>query len=275
VSDQLVQALLLLLVFALPGVTVGARMLHRVRQLGGRVQTRALGLPDLLVSFVLCGFFGMLVVSSGLHGEAPAGRPVQVLNTDQIPSSIFFFLGCVGLLLGFLRLRRIPIAEFFGLRRWPLWRAALVGALLVAAVFPLLIGLSSLMQGLLQEAAKEQDVVTLYRQVVEAGNRRTLGLLVFVAIIFQPIVEEIIFRGYFYAVFKGWAGALASAIFTATLFATIHLSLAAWPPLLVLALALTLAYEWSGSLLVPIAMHMAFNGTQLAILTWGQKYLSP
>src|SRR5204863_50336 len=104
VSDQLVQALLLLLVFALPGVTVGARMLHRVRQFGGRVQTRALGLPDLLVSFVLCGFFGMLVVSSGLHGEAPAGRPVQVLNTDQIPSSIFFFLGCVGLLLGFLRL---------------------------------------------------------------------------------------------------------------------------------------------------------------------------
>jgi membrane protease YdiL (CAAX protease family) len=100
----------------------------------------------------------------------------------------------------------------------------------------------------------------------EAGKTRSVALVIFAAVVFQPAVEEFLFRGYFYGVFKGWAGAAASAIFTATVFATIHTSVTALLPLLVFALVLTLAYEWSGSLLVPISMHMVFNGAQLALM---------
>ena len=130
------------------------------------------------------------------------------------------------------------------------------------------------MQHYLQGEAKEQEIVTLYRDVARAGDASNVALLLFVAVMFQPVVEEIIFRGYFYAVFKSWAGSLASAIATATLFATIHTTVVAFPALLILALALTLAYEWSGSLLVPISMHMAFNGVQLALLTIGSRVVN-
>jgi membrane protease YdiL (CAAX protease family) len=125
----------------------------------------------------------------------------------------------------------------------------------------------------LPQVTKEQDVVTMFRETQKAGDQRILVMMVFVAVIFQPIVEEVLFRGYFYGVFKGWAGTAASAIFTATLFAAIHVNVAALGPLLVFALFLTLAYEWSGSLMVPIAMHMTFNGVQLAILTWAPNLI--
>ena len=101
---------------------------------------------------------------------------------------------------------------------------------------------------------------------------RQLILPILIVAVLQPIAEEILFRGYFYAVFKGWAGALASAIFTSILFATVHTNVAALPALLVLALALTLAYEWSGSLKLPIAMHMLFNGIQVGAMAWAVSH---
>jgi membrane protease YdiL (CAAX protease family) len=113
----------------------------------------------------------------------------------------------------------------------------------------------------------------MLKQSKKSGDPSMFGMLVFVAVVFQPAVEELLFRGYFYGVFKGWAGAVASAIFTATLFAAIHGNVAALVPLLLFALGLTLAYEWSGSLLVPVAMHMTFNGVQLAVLTWAPQLL--
>jgi membrane protease YdiL (CAAX protease family) len=164
--------------------------------------------------------------------------------------------------------------ELFGLRRLAPSRAFLSGVGIIATLFPVLLLVGVIVQQFLQGGAKEQEIVTLYRDVAKSGDTQNLALLLFVAVFFQPIVEEIIFRGYFYAVFKSWAGGLASAIATATLFATIHTTVVAFPALLILALALTLAYEWSGSLLVPISMHMAFNGVQLTLLTIGSRVVS-
>lgn len=270
-TQQHTQLLALVLLLSVPAVIAAALMLRRVRLLGGAVQTSALGLPDLLMSFFLCGYFALLVVNHTLPDSKPTGGVSPQLTADHIVSNIVFFLGLIVVLVGFLRMRRISTTQFFGLHRWPLWRAALSGALLVAAVYPLMHGFAHAMQVLLQDGAREQDVVKLFRDTATSGDRRGLALMLFMAVIFQPIVEEVVFRGYFYATFKGWAGALASALFTATLFAAIHMNIVAFPALLVLALALTLAYEWSGSLLVPIAMHVTFNGAQLAIFTWVQK----
>ena len=59
--------------------------------------------------------------------------------------------------------------------------------------------------------------MTLYRDVAKAGDTSNLALLLFVAVLFQPIVEEIIFRGYFKRQFKALGqnaiiGIVASAI---------------------------------------------------------------
>jgi len=247
-------------------------MIGVVRRRGGRVSTEGLGLPDVLVSFFLCGFLGLATfISDAKTGEDGSAR---VLTTQQVVPNIIFFLTFVGLLVGFLLVRRISPVQLFGLRRLPPGRAFLSGVGIIATLFPALLLVGFVVQIFLHGNAKEQEIVTLYRDVAKAGDTSNLALLLFVAVLFQPIVEEIIFRGYFYAVFKSWAGALASAIATATLFATIHTTVVAFPALLVLALALTLAYEWSGSLLVPISMHMAFNGVQLTLLTIGVHAVS-
>jgi len=247
-------------------------MIRVVRRRGGRVSVMGLGLPDVLVSFFLCAFLGITT----LFADAKAGEDgsARVLTTEQVVPNIIFFLTFVGLLIGFLVLRRISPVELFGLRRLKPGKAFLSGVGIIATLFPLLLLVGVIVQQYLQGGAKEQEIVTLYRDVAKAGDTQNLALLLFVAVFFQPIVEEIIFRGYFYAVFKSWAGGLASAIATATLFATIHTTVVAFPALLILALALTLAYEWSGSLLVPISMHMAFNGVQLTLLTIGVHAVS-
>jgi hypothetical protein len=120
----------------------------------------------------------------------------------------------------------------------------------------------------LQGEAKEQDVVSAFREMAQAGNLPHTIMLVAFAVIIMPVVEELLFRGFLYPVFKGWAGALASTVFVSALFATLHLNLASLPALFVLALTFSLAYEWSGSIALPIVMHMAFNGIQLLLMTW-------
>lgn len=261
------QRFVIQLVVTLPGVIVCSRLIRGIRERGGRVVSTAFGWPDLLLAFFLCGVFALIPLSASLASRAVAAE-VKVPGRDALVMNFIVFGGFIGVIWASLRWRQLSPVQLFGFRRLALWRAVLIGILIIAAVFPLLGTLSTIVQGLLQEAAKEQEVVTMFRKTQESGDQGAIALMAFTAVIFQPFVEEYLFRGYLYGVFKGWSGPIASAIFTATLFATIHMSLAALLPLLILALILTLAYEWSGTLWVPIAMHMTFNGVQLAIMTW-------
>jgi membrane protease YdiL (CAAX protease family) len=261
--------------FGLPSLFLVGWLVHAVRKRGGRVRTQMLGLPDLLMAFFLSSFFGYGVLLAGKVSRASAaggeGAGGPSISVDQMGGNVNFFLGLVAVILGMLWYRRIPIAQFFGVRSVHPFYAILSGASIIFAVFPLFLVMGQLVQQLLQEAAHEQDVVTMFRKVVEKGDKDTLSLLFLMAIVFQPIVEEVIFRGYIYPTFKGWSGMVASALATSLLFAAVHMTATALPLLFVLALLLTLAYEWSGSILVPITMHMAFNGAQLLILKWGME----
>ena len=53
---------------------------------------------------------------------------------------------------------------------------------------------------------------------------------------------------------------------TAVLFALLHANVFSFAGLLLLALFFTIAYEYTGSLLVPIGMHATFNFINLAML---------
>ena len=54
----------------------------------------------------------------------------------------------------------------------------------------------------------------------------------------------------------------------ALLFAAAHTHLPSALPLFVSAVCFTLAYEWSGSILVSMAMHALFNSAQLILLAF-------
>ncbi len=88
-------------------------------------------------------------------------------------------------------------------------------------------------------------------------------LLVFTAVVVAPLTEETIFRGYFYGSSAAMVAAGAAILLSAALFAAIHGYLPAFAPLVILAVALTLVYEFTGSLWAPMLMHACFNATTM------------
>jgi membrane protease YdiL (CAAX protease family) len=84
----------------------------------------------------------------------------------------------------------------------------------------------------------------------------------FSAVYVAPVTEEIIFRGFLQTFLHKLTPSRWLAIFTTSvLFAMIHGGdmLLHWPTLVVLSMGLGYAYEKTGSLMYPIAIHAAFN----------------
>jgi membrane protease YdiL (CAAX protease family) len=84
------------------------------------------------------------------------------------------------------------------------------------------------------------------------------------AVVVAPVAEEVIFRGYLYPVGKRYLGPFLSLAVTGILFAILHGHAASVPALFTLAVCLGLAYEKTGSLLVPMIMHAVFNAVSIA-----------
>jgi membrane protease YdiL (CAAX protease family) len=80
-----------------------------------------------------------------------------------------------------------------------------------------------------------------------------------------PLAEEVVFRGYIYPAMKRFTNISVAVIFTGILFGAVHGNLGALLPLTVLGIILALAYELTGSLWAPIAIHFCFNAATTAI----------
>lgn len=232
-------------------------------QEGGKIRAKTYDFPELLVSLVLAGCFAALVVKSVV---APASADAPKVTLDQVLPNAAFFIIMVAGITAFLRFRGIDVPFALGLNRLPVSRALATGLGLILAAFPLVLSASLLAQMILKKEAQEQELVTLFRQATQESNREGIGQILFAGAIIAPICEEFIFRGFFYVVFKRYLGAVASGLLTAVLFAAFHASLTAFPSLFVLALCFTIAFEATGSLVVPVTMHALFNGANLGVL---------
>src|ERR1700736_1169828 len=87
-----------------------------------------------------------------------------------------------------------------------------------------------------------------------------------------PGVEEFLFRFFIYGVLKRYFGRLLGVIFSALLFAAVHAHLPSFAPLFVLGSCFAIAYEWSGSILVPMMMHALFNAITLTALAFPELF---
>lgn len=95
-------------------------------------------------------------------------------------------------------------------------------------------------------------------------------LIVFLAVVIAPVLEETLFRGLFQSVIRSYVNRPWLAIAaTSVLFAAVHGQSWHWPALFVLSLGLGYACERSGSLFQPIFMHAFFNGTVIAAALLG------
>ncbi|RYD75118.1 MAG: CPBP family intramembrane metalloprotease [Verrucomicrobiaceae bacterium] len=262
-SDSILNLLgLLIPVAVIVSFVLYGMFVTRLRQEGGRVRTDWVGIPDILMTLVLGGIPFGLVIYALLQ---PAKEPAAITQENLISNMVFQLAVVVGVAF-FLAIRRWGIVALFGLRELSLPRVIGWSFLLLLAAVPAVIVVMNVTVIALGKEAKKQDLVLHFNEMISKGDFTTITLIVIAAAVIAPLCEEVLFRGYFYPVAKRYLGAGFGAFVTAALFAASHVNLASLPGLLVLALTFTIAYERTGSLLVPIGMHALFNAANLSLL---------
>jgi len=91
--------------------------------------------------------------------------------------------------------------------------------------------------------------------------------IAFIAIFIGPVFEELIFRGIFFPYVLKYASIPVAVFAVSAVFAGIHGHIPSFMPIFVLGCGLSLAYLKSGSIVVPITMHVLFNALNIVLLT--------
>ncbi len=270
----LLNVLSLLLLIA--GIFSYRKMLRRVKLRGGLVRSDLFGLPDvLLASTIVIFFFALIALQWVLP---PPAKPADPGGAGGDLSDLHIIYGALQLalpaavILAFLIARGVSLPQIFGLRRVRLFRAIALSAGLTLLLLPLFMLVTTLAYELLGGHAEQQELVKIYQQAAKTGKSEIIWQVFVAAVVIAPITEEILFRGYFYAVLKRVVGPVPAALGISLLFGAVHNNALGMPGLTLLALGLTLAYEWSGSILVCIFMHAWFNATSLVAMWWATNH---
>lgn len=157
-----------------------------------------------------------------------------------------------------LRLRGGSLADL-GLRKAEPNVLALGCGLMAAALFINLV--NNLVMFALGVEVQAQQFTDLL------GSLGHPAFMLIAGIIFAPLFEELVFRGFLFAGLRqkmkwGWAAVISSAIFGAG-----HLSIAAFIPTFTLGLLFTYLYQRSNSIWPGIIIHTLINSASLCLLT--------
>ena len=215
------------------------------------------GWPDALFVLLLIGWFVSNLIGS--HG-----REVVITAPMLVANAVFtgLLLVCLG---SFLIFRSLNPLKLFGLNLPGFRRSLSAAPLALIAALPVIY----FVHALSHRAFGEPPPQPLVQFLMHNSSWNDRLLLAFTAIVVAPISEEVIFRGYLYGTFRRYAGRGWALGVSAVIFAAIHAHLPALGGLLVLAVVLTLLYEYTSSLWGPIVLHALFNGlTVAATLLW-------
>lgn len=240
-----------------------------VRQIGARQpaedasnEARRFGLPDIVVAVLLTGWF-LLNVKVALS----MAHDITSTGARELLANAFFTIGLVLFLAAFLRLRGFRLSVLGGWSKLGFGRILSTGTILLFAAYPLIYLADMLTRRLLGAGLGKQEIVELF------NNSQTLTqrvIIIVMAVAIAPIAEEFIFRFFLYGVMKRYVGRFFGVALNALLFGAVHAHLPSFAPLVVLGGCFTIAYEWSGSILVPMTMHALFNALMLTLLAFPQ-----
>jgi membrane protease YdiL (CAAX protease family) len=173
--------------------------------------------------------------------------------------------------------RRNPV-DWLGLRLpardvWK-WIRGLVGmaaAVIATWIVAALMAVSGLVDFLTEMEGGGDGKQEVVRAFETTQDPVALFLLAFMAVVVAPVAEEVVFRGYMYPVAKRYCGPVMAALGVSLLFSLVHYHAVGLIPLAFLAVLMTVAYEKSRSIWLPIAIHMIFNGMTV-LVQLGQRF---
>ena len=166
------------------------------------------------------------------------------------------------------------VVDLLGLRRMkflPILIIALGGTCLSYLVCNVVLG--TLSSSFLTENMGKLEAQQAVEEMKNAQSPPVIFVSLLLACVAAPIVEETLFRGYFYGVLKRFSSPIFAAMISSALFAVVHLNLPALVPLWTFALILTLSYELTRCLWVPILIHALFNAVNVSML-FGERFAS-
>lgn len=234
------------------------------RQISARVTepdiipVRRFGWPEAILASLLALLFLYTLV-----GAAP--QRVTRMGTEDLILSAIFTIGLLLAVVGFLRLRRFDLDTLGGFSKMGFFRTAVTGAILMLAAYPLIFLADVITQRVLQKPPEKQAIVDLFNASSTLEQR---VLIIVLAVSIAPLAEEFIFRFFLYGVLKRYVGRAVGVLVSAVLFAAVHAHAPSFAPLFVLGACFAVAYEWSGSILVPMTMHAFFNALTLTALAY-------
>ncbi len=238
-----------------------------VRQISARVSAdgspdevrRTFGWPDVILVCVIMALFLLNAASSAATGGKMVLRTNDLIANALVSAALFIFVAA------FVNIRGISVSALAGWARLSFARAVLTGTVLLFAAYPLIFVADLLSQRVLGGNSSRQGIVEMFSESQTLEQR---VLIIVLAVMIAPIVEEFIFRFFVYGVVKRYLGRFMGVIVNALLFAAVHAHVPSAGPLFVLAVCFTLAYEWSGSILVNMTMHALFNAVTLTALAF-------
>lgn len=232
------------------------RWAARSRRLAARpVRVRdALALALLL----LAGFLAAGALAA-LRRDMPPAAGV-LLQSALFGATILLYLAIA------LRRRGAGLRRAFGVRPGAWGRDAAAGLVCYLAALPYVATFSLLYRLALQRAGHEiapQPVLRLFAAEQPLALR---VLLIGLAVVLAPLAEEVLFRGVAQPLAARRFGMPAAIVLVSVLFALLHRHPVTYAPLFVLAVAFSIGYLRTGSIVTPIVAHALFNAVNLAIL---------
>jgi len=223
----------------------------------------------LVLGIFFCLCVGTLLAAL-VRGKVDPQSPPSVARI--VISALTFQGAIIVLTWRFLREHRSNWNTGFGFKHH--WLKALgFGALCVVLFLPLAWGtqiISIKLMELFGLKYSEQLALVALRNSGATAQVIVMGVI---TILLAPIAEELLFRGVLYPAVKQRGYPRLAFFGTAALFGAIHLSLAIFLPLTVLALLLNWLYEKTDNLLAPIAAHVTFNTINFTLFFVAKEFV--
>lgn len=234
----------------------------RARRLPPALAPWNITLSDFLL-FVFCAFAGMLLGS----GAAYIGAKLL-----ELPAFEFKIIAGSGGQVGLLAGAALGLAQLRGpggSQPWPRLQIVASGVATFLISLPVLTVTSLAWRKVLRLAGLPEDRQELVDMFARVDSPWALGVLVILAIAIAPLAEEFVFRAGLFRYLRTRVSRWLALVAPGVIFASLHMNLASFAPLVVLAVIFSLAYERTGRIETPMVAHALFNLNTIMLLFSG------
>jgi membrane protease YdiL (CAAX protease family) len=123
-------------------------------------------------------------------------------------------------------------------------------------------GFSTVVEWITQKPFPVQIALPAIREALQTNPITVVASIVFLA----PMAEEVLFRGLLFGALQRWLSARGTILLTAMLFALIHVQAIYFLPIFLVGVLCGWARHKSGSLAVPMLLHILNNGISLVLM---------